>query len=125
MAVLKYSLIRLATFFILFAACLLLELGMIFALIVGLLGSWAVGYLFFNSLRVEAGEALARRFGGARRLGAGEQQDNDAEDALAEDFHRQQDEQRRDSSPGEAEQDGDSGTDQDGDPGTRQGDTPR
>lgn len=124
MAVLKYSLIRLATFFILFAACLLLELGMIFALIVGLLGSWAVGYLFFNSLRVEAGEALARRFGGARRLGTGEREDNDAEDALAEDFHRQ-DERRPDSSPGEAEHDGDSGTDQDGDPGTDRGYTPR
>ncbi|MDZ5078980.1 DUF4229 domain-containing protein [Nesterenkonia sp. HG001] len=113
MAVLKYTVLRLATFFILFAACILLELGMIFALIVGLLGSWAVGYLFFNRLRVEAGEALARRFGGDRRLGASEQQDNAAEDALAEDYHAQREREReqerregRGTGPGLPEQDG-------------------
>lgn len=87
MAVFKYTLLRLATFFILFAACMLLELGMIFALIVGLLGSWAMAYLFFNRLRLEAGEQLADRFG-RRRYGASEQEDNAAEDSLAEDFHR-------------------------------------
>ncbi|GAB3190629.1 DUF4229 domain-containing protein [Nesterenkonia suensis] len=106
MAVLKYSLLRLATFFILFAACLLLGLGMIFALIVGLLGSWAVGYLFFNQLRVEAGEALARRFGGARRLGASELEDNAAEDALAEDYHAQREQERREGRASGAEQPG-------------------
>ena len=93
MAVFKYTLLRLATFFILFAACLLLELGMLFALIVGLLGSWAVAYLFFNRLRLQAGQQLAERFG-KRRYGASEQDDNAAEDALAEDFHQNTGEDR-------------------------------
>lgn len=89
MAVLKYTLLRLATFCILFAACLLLELGIIFALLIGLLGSWAVAYLFFNELRVEAGEALARKFGDDRLVGRSEKDDNEAEDALAEEYHRE------------------------------------
>ena len=88
MAVLKYTLLRLATFFIIFAACLLLEVGVVFALIAGLVGAWAVAYLFFNRLRLEAGEQLARKMGSdTRRRSRSEQSDNDAEDALAEDYH--------------------------------------
>ena len=88
MAVLKYTLLRLATFFIIFGACLLLEVGVVFALIAGLVGAWAVAYLFFNRLRLEAGEQLARKMGSdTRRRSRAEQSDNDAEDALAEDFH--------------------------------------
>lgn len=86
---LKYTLIRLATFCLLFGACLVLELGMIMGLIVGLIGSWAVGYLFFNRLRLEAGAQLARKAGAnTRRKSTAEASDNDAEDALAEDYHR-------------------------------------
>lgn len=89
MAVLKYSLIRLATFFLLFAACLLMGLGMIMGLIVGLIGSWAVGYLFFNRLRLEAGAQLARKVdSNSRRTSASEASDNEAEDALAEEYHQ-------------------------------------
>jgi len=88
MAVLKYTLLRLATFFIIFGACLLLEIGMVFALIAGLVGAWAVAYLFFNRLRLEAGAQVARKMGSdTRRRSRSEQSDNDAEDALAEDFH--------------------------------------
>ena len=96
MSVLKYSLLRLGAFFIVFAACLMLDLGqytIFFALIVGLIVSWAMGYLFFNRLRLEAGQELARRFGGDRRLGSSEL-DNAAEDALAEDFHLTQEQLR-------------------------------
>ncbi|WP_261624987.1 DUF4229 domain-containing protein [Nesterenkonia marinintestina] len=89
MAVLKYTLIRLATFCLLFAACLLMGLGMLMGLIVGLIGSWAVGYLFFNRLRLEAGAQLADRFGATeRRRSSAEASDNEAEDALAEEFHQ-------------------------------------
>ena len=97
MSVLKYSLLRLGAFFIVFAACLMLDLGqytIFFALIVGLIVSWAMGYLFFNRLRLEAGQELARRFGGDRRLGSSELDDNAAEDALAEDFHLTQEQLR-------------------------------
>lgn len=112
MAILKYTLLRLATFFILFAAGLLLELGMILALIVGLLGSWAVAYLFFNSLRREAGETLARRFSGTRKHGSAELEDNAAEDALAEDYHRGRD-GSEDRTEGTPESGPDSGADED------------
>ncbi|GAA1452780.1 DUF4229 domain-containing protein [Nesterenkonia lacusekhoensis] len=88
MAVLKYTLLRLATFFIIFGACLLLEVGMVFALVAGLVGAWAVAYLFFNRLRLEAGAQVARKVGSdTRRRSRSEQSDNDAEDALAEDYH--------------------------------------
>lgn len=100
MSVLKYSLLRLGAFFIVFAACLLLDLGrftVLYALIVGLIVSWAVGYLFFNKLRLQAGEQLAQRFGGDRKLGAAEQHDNAAEDAQAEDFHEEQEGARQQS----------------------------
>lgn len=90
-ALLKYSLIRLATFCVVFAACMFLQLGRFtlpFAVLVGLLVSWAVAYLFFNRLRLAAGEQLAAVFSGRRSTGARQQADADAEDALAEQYHR-------------------------------------
>ncbi|WP_010523876.1 DUF4229 domain-containing protein [Nesterenkonia sp. F] len=90
MALLKYSLIRLATFCLVFAACMFLDLGrftLAFAVLVGLLVSWAVAYLFFDRLRLAAGEQLAAIFSGRRRTGARQQADADAEDALAEQYH--------------------------------------
>ncbi|WP_120003261.1 DUF4229 domain-containing protein [Nesterenkonia muleiensis] len=92
MAVLKYSLLRLGVFALVFFGCLYLDLGrftLIFAVIVGLAVSWAVGYLFFNSWRIAAGEQLAGWFGRRRRSSA-EEQDNAAEDELAEEFHSQE-----------------------------------
>lgn len=92
MAVLKYSLLRLGVFALVFFGCLYLNLGrftVIFAAIVGLAVSWAVGYLFFNTWRIAAGEQLAGRLGRRRRSDA-EMQDNAAEDELAEEFHRHQ-----------------------------------
>lgn len=108
MALLKYSLIRLATFCVVFAACMFLQLGRFtlpFAVLVGLLVSWAVAYLFFDRQRVAAGEQLAAIVSGRRRTGARQQADADAEDALAEQYHaadvrpqntRQSEQDRRD-----------------------------
>ncbi|GAA1824715.1 DUF4229 domain-containing protein [Nesterenkonia flava] len=93
MAVLKYSLLRLGVFAAVFFACLYLDLGQFtvpFAMICGVVISWAVGYLFFNSWRVAAGEQLARRLGSKRKLAESEADDNAAEDELAEEFHRAQ-----------------------------------
>ncbi|TLP72768.1 DUF4229 domain-containing protein [Nesterenkonia sphaerica] len=89
MAVLKYSVLRLGIFAVVFFGCLYINLGrftFIFAVLIGLAVSWMVSYLFFNSWRVEAGEQLAR-WVGRRRRSTSEQQDNAAEDQLAERFH--------------------------------------
>lgn len=91
MAVLKYSLLRLGVFSLAFvAAYFALPLDvlprMVVGIIVGLIVSGAVGYLFFNSWRLAAGEQLAGRLGRRRRSTA-EAQDNAAEDELAEEFH--------------------------------------
>lgn len=87
MALLKYSLLRLGTFAIVFAAGLLLQLGGILSAVAALVISWAVGYLFFNRLRLEAGQTLARRTKKPRSRSSAERADNAAEDALAEEFH--------------------------------------
>ncbi|MGO1550449.1 MAG: DUF4229 domain-containing protein [Nesterenkonia sp.] len=89
MAVLKYSALRLGVFAVVFFICLYVDLGdltLIFALIIGLIVSWAVGYLFFNGWRIAAAEQLAN-LGGRRRRSAAEREDNAAEDELAERFH--------------------------------------
>jgi hypothetical protein len=89
MAVLKYSALRLGIFALVFFACLYINLGrftIIFAVIIGLAVSWTVSYLFFNTWRVAAGEQLAGWLGRRRRSTA-EEEDNAAEDELAEQFH--------------------------------------
>lgn len=91
MAVLKYSLLRLGVFAVVFFACTQLRLGeftLIFALLIGLVVSWAVGYLFFNRLRLQAAEQLANRVSSnSRKKSSAEAEDNAAEDELAEKFH--------------------------------------
>ncbi|TLP98503.1 DUF4229 domain-containing protein [Nesterenkonia salmonea] len=89
MDVLKYSALRLGIFAVVFFGCLYINLGqftIIFAVIIALAVSWMVSYLFFNSWRVAAGEQLAKWLGRRRRSTA-EQEDNAAEDELAENFH--------------------------------------
>lgn len=93
MALLKYSLLRLGVFAVVFLICLNLNLGQftpLFALIIGLIVSWAVAYLFFNRWRIAAAEQLANRSRRTRRS-PGEQQDNAAEDDLAERYHEDTD----------------------------------
>lgn len=92
MKVLAYTALRLGLFAVVFSLCMFLDLGeftFVFALIVGLLVSWAVAYLFCNRLRLAAGEQLAGWLGKRRRTKA-EVDDNAAEDELAEKFHDQQ-----------------------------------
>lgn len=89
MAVLKYTLLRLGVFAVVFVACAQLSLGrftLLYALVIGLLVSWAVGYLFFNRWRLAAGAQIAGVVGN-RGVGRGETDDNAAEDALAEHYH--------------------------------------
>ncbi|GAA4840045.1 DUF4229 domain-containing protein [Garicola koreensis] len=93
MAVLKYSVLRLGVFAVVFFLCLYVDLGdftLIFGLIIGLIVSWAVGYLFFNRWRIAAAEQLAN-LGSRRRRSAAERQDNAAEDELAERFQENDD----------------------------------
>lgn len=95
MALLKYSLLRLGVFAVVFFLCLNLNLGQftaLFALVIGLIVSWAVAYLFFNRLRLAAGQQLANRPRRTRRSAA-EQQDNADEDDLADQYHEDTDPQ--------------------------------
>lgn len=92
MDVLKYSSLRLGVFAVVFLGCLQLRLGeftLLFAMLIGLVVSWAVGYLFFNTWRLAAGEQLARWLA-RRRYSTAEVDDNAAEDAIAEQFHEDQ-----------------------------------
>lgn len=90
MKVVQYSLLRLGIFVLLFVVLLNLGLGILFSGICGLLISWAVGYLFFNNLRIAAGEQMAARFGPRRTRSRAEESDNAAEDEQAEKFHEEQ-----------------------------------
>ncbi|MFC7401203.1 DUF4229 domain-containing protein [Citricoccus sp. GCM10030269] len=86
MRLVKYALIRLAVFFVVWAACMLLQLGWIFSTIVAAVIALAVGYLFFNDLRTGASQDVANAWqgrGGRDRF-ATEQEDMDAEDAYTE-----------------------------------------
>lgn len=97
MALLKYSLLRLGVFAVVFVICLNLNLGqftVVFALLIGLIVSWAVAYLFFNRLRLAAGQQLANRSRKTPRS-AGERQDNAAEDDLADQYHEDTDPQSK------------------------------
>ncbi|MFD5276277.1 DUF4229 domain-containing protein [Pseudarthrobacter sp. NPDC058362] len=84
MAVLKYSLIRLALFVPLFVLFLFLQLGALMSVVAAALIAFAVSYLFFQKQRDEAAAALHHRFSGKAKpiRSAGEVQDADAEDTL-------------------------------------------
>lgn len=95
MAILKFTLIRLTVFVaVFFAAFYALPLqalpGTLLALAMGLIVSYAVGFLFFNNLRLKASQQFGRRMEGHRPKSRTEAQDNDAEDELAEQFHEEQ-----------------------------------
>lgn len=84
--VFKYALIRLAVFFVVWGACMLLNLGWIFSTIAAAVIALAAGYLFFNNLRTGAGQDVASAWEGrgkAERFKS-EQADADAEDSYTE-----------------------------------------
>ncbi|WJH23835.1 DUF4229 domain-containing protein [Pseudarthrobacter defluvii] len=84
MAFLKYSLIRLAIFVPLFVVFMLLQVGVLMAVICAALIAFAISYLFFQKQRDAAAAALQYRFSGRAKplRSAGEVQDANAEDAL-------------------------------------------
>jgi hypothetical protein len=84
--VFKYAVIRLAVFFVVWGACMLLDLGWVFSTIAAAVIALAVGYLFFNELRTGAGADVASAWQGrgkAERFKS-EQADMDVEDAYTE-----------------------------------------
>jgi Protein of unknown function (DUF4229) len=85
---LKYALIRLAIFFVVWGACMLLNLGWVFSTIAAAIIALAAGYLFFNDLRTGATQDVADKWEGRGRgradRGKTEQADMDAEDAYTE-----------------------------------------
>jgi len=83
-AFLKYSLIRLAIFVPLFVVFMLLQVGVLMAVICAALIAFAISYLFFQKQRDAAAAALQYRFSGRAKplRSAGEVQDANAEDAL-------------------------------------------
>ncbi|GAA4775413.1 DUF4229 domain-containing protein [Citricoccus nitrophenolicus] len=86
MRVFKYAAIRLAVFFVVWGACMLLNLGWIFSTIAAAVIALAAGYLFFNELRTGAGQDVAGAWQGRGRKEQfrSEQADADAEDSYTE-----------------------------------------
>ncbi|GAA1678862.1 hypothetical protein GCM10010977_18960 [Citricoccus zhacaiensis] len=84
--VFKYAVIRLAVFFVVWGACMLLGLGWIFSTIAAAVIALAAGYLFFNDLRTGAGSDVASAWEGRgkREQFKSEQADADAEDSYTE-----------------------------------------
>ena len=88
--VFKYAVIRLAVFFVVWGACMLLGLGWVFSTIAAAVIALAAGYLFFNDLRTGAGRDVASAWQGRgeaskdRDRFASERADADAEDAYTE-----------------------------------------
>lgn len=81
MPFIKFTLLRFGVAAAVFIACLYLRVGIIMGAVVAVLISWAVGYLFFPKLRMEAASYLQRRYSPSRPHRLKTEQD----DALAED----------------------------------------
>ena len=85
MNILKYALIRLAVFFVVWGACVYLGTGWVIATVIAAVVALAAGYLFFNRLRLAAGQDLANAWEGRPgQRGRQEQSDMDVEDAYTE-----------------------------------------
>jgi hypothetical protein len=84
--VFKYAVIRLAVFFVVWGACMLLGLGWVFSTIAAAVIALAAGYLFFNDLRRGAGVDVASAWEGRGKTERfkSEQADMDVEDAYTE-----------------------------------------
>lgn len=85
MNLLKYALVRLAVFFVVWGACIYLGTGWVIATVIAALVALATGYLFFNRLRLAAGQDLANAWEGRPgQRGRQEQSDAEAEDAYTQ-----------------------------------------
>ncbi|GAA1346915.1 DUF4229 domain-containing protein [Falsarthrobacter nasiphocae] len=81
MPFIKFTLLRFGVALAVFALCAYLRVGLVMAAIVGLIVSWAVGYLFFPALREQAAGYLQRRYSPS----APHRMKSEEEDAAAED----------------------------------------
>lgn len=85
MNLLKYALLRLAVFFVVWGACLYLGTGWVLATVIAAVVALATGYLFFNRLRLDATQDVANAWEGRQgRRGKQEQADMEVEDAYTE-----------------------------------------
>ncbi|OMH26985.1 hypothetical protein BKD30_04380 [Tersicoccus phoenicis] len=108
MALLKYSAARLGLVALIFALGLLLRLGIVMSLIVALVASFCISYLFFGRLRAAAAAQVGNRITGR----TGRRSTSERDDAAAEDGYWDEHEQvapRDDENPG-PERDRDAGS---------------
>ncbi len=83
MPFIKFSALRFGVAILVFIACVYLQVGIVMATVVALIVSWAVGFLFFPKLRLEAAGYLQRRYSPSKpHRSKVEAEDNDAEDRL-------------------------------------------
>lgn len=95
---LKFTLLRLALFFAVFALIYwVIGWGMWVAAAFGLVVAFAISYLFFNKLRLAAANELADRLAGRRSEGARiAEEDAAAEDAAIDEADRRRGEINKD-----------------------------
>ncbi|WP_188665829.1 DUF4229 domain-containing protein [Tersicoccus solisilvae] len=89
MALLKYSAARLGLVALIFALGLLLRLGIVMSLLVALVASFCISYLFFGRLRTAAATQVGGRITGR----TGRRSSGELDDAAAEDGYWDEHEQ--------------------------------
>lgn len=85
MQILKYGAVRLAIFFAVFALCVVLRTGWLWAAVVATIVSFAVSYLVLNPMRLRANRELQNAWEGRRgAAGKTESEDADIEDSYTQ-----------------------------------------
>lgn len=85
MQILKYGAVRLAIFFAVFALCVVLRTGWLWAAVVATIVSFAVSYLVLNPMRLKANSELQNAWEGRRgAAGKTESEDADIEDSYTQ-----------------------------------------
>lgn len=85
MQILKYGAVRLAIFFAVFALCVVLRTGWLWAAVVATIVSFAVSYLVLNPMRLRANRELQNAWEGRRgAAGKSESEDADVEDSYTQ-----------------------------------------
>lgn len=89
MVLLKYSAARLGLVAVIFTLCLLIDLGVVMSMIVALVASFCISYLFFGRLRTAAASQVGNRITGR----TGRRSRRELDDAAAEDGYWDEHEQ--------------------------------
>lgn len=86
MAFWKFTALRLGLVAVFFAACLWLNLGLVYSAVVSAILAWCVTYLFFRTMRDDAARSLQARFrdGTPPKRNRAELDDAQAEDTLVD-----------------------------------------